>query len=133
MSLAAAYARTDYRILLPRPLSLRAGRRPAPGSLRAQCGRHARWAVLTPCNPRSRRLSAKANARRLRQLERLLRRQGIRHWSSVNRDPRGRWPDEPGWLLLDAGCARLLKLGRRFRQNALLTGCVGRVARLCWL
>jgi hypothetical protein len=129
------YRRTDYVVLLDPPLHLRCGPHDARAEARllAECGLRRSWALLTPCNPRSRRLSAAANAVRLRTLRLLLRRRRVRHWPTVHRDPSGRWPDETGVLLIDAPRAVAVGLGRRFRQNALVWGRAGLGAVLIWL
>lgn len=132
----AAYARTEYRVELRRgELVLRLGLcDPADGKrLRDEAAVNSDWAIVTPCNPGSRRLSAKENARLLEQLVEIVEGLGQAFAGSVNRDPSGQWPDEPGVLLCDPPPGFAEELGRRFNQNAILAGRIGEAPRLVWL
>jgi len=135
MRFSRAYARTEYSVLLPSPLILRVGRYDAVAEYRLQqeCGLRHEWAVLTPCNPRSRRVSGLLNRRYLRELRQVLAALKLRHEPALNRDPMHRWPDELGVLLLDASPQQLLGLARHFRQNAVLAGTLGQPPGLLWL
>jgi hypothetical protein len=137
-SLETAYRNADYRVQLPLGDLLLKADRPCESSdrrLREEAGVHSHWAILTPCNPGSQALPAEVNRKRLDQLLQMLQALGIRHFSSVNRDPqrRWRWPDEPGFLLCDAPAGEAERLGLRFRQHAILGGLLGQAPRLQWL
>lgn len=132
--LRAAYRAARYVVMAPGgTITLRCGALPAreQDALRA-LGVRQRWALITPCNPRSRRLRPHANRARLRRFHAELRARCIRWYPSVNRDPAGRWPDEPGALLVDVAPALARALARRYRQNAFLTARRGRPAYLVW-
>lgn len=135
MRLSRAYARTEYCVLLQSPIILRVDHYDAAAERRLlqECGPHRAWAVLTPCNPRSRRVSGLLNRRYLRELRQTLTALKLRHAPTLNRDPLHRWPDEPGFLLLDARPQQLLGLARHFRQNAALAGALGQPPGLLWL
>jgi hypothetical protein len=134
-ALGRLYRRTDYIVLLDPPLRLRCGPCDAAAEARllAECGLRRRWALLTACNPRSRRLGGAANRVRQRQLRQLLRRLRYRTWPTAHRDLAGRWPDEAGVLLIDAPRRLVMRLARRFRQNAWVSGGVGAKATLQWV
>lgn len=135
--LEAAYRATEYRVPLPGrdDLVLRLDRDDddADRVLRELGGVKTSWAIVTPCNPGSQQLDEAANALRLRLCQAALERHGLRHRAARNHDPRGLWPDEPGFLLCDPppGAAELL--GREFGQNAIVVGVLGEAARLIWL
>lgn len=88
------------------------------------------FAIITAHNPGSRRLSDEENARRHRELERLLRGRGYDLAPSVNRSPEGDWVEE-GLAVLGIGLEEALDIGRRFGQNAIVYGQGERVA-LAW-
>lgn len=132
----AAYRQAEYRVELPGgELVLKVGAHDATGDrrLREEAGVQSHWAIVTPCNPDSRRLPDEDNARRLARLAAMVADRHLRGVGSVNRDPAGQWPDEPGVLLCDPppGCAE--ELGRHFRQNAILAAALGEAPRLVWL
>lgn len=135
--LQEAYARTEYRVQLsPAPdLVLQVDRYRPDDDLRLQreCGIRTHWAVITPCNPHSQPLDDAANARRLDELAGLLPSRGLEWCPSLNRDPQGQWPDEPGFLLCDPPPGVVEDLARRFSQNAIVTGRLGKAPQLLWL
>ncbi len=135
-SLEAAYRGTDYCVQLPAgELRLKVDRQQEDEErrLREEAGVESHWAIVTPCNPVSQALSTQANQERLDRLAASLEAQSIRHIASVNRDPQGKWPDEPGFLLCDPLPGLAEQLGRRFQQNAILTGKLGEAPQLLWL
>lgn len=91
-----------------------------------------RWAIVTPCNPRSRLLTATSNRQRLGRFTAELKALGWRWHHSVNRDPNGCWPEEPGALLCDVPHAQALALAARYGQYAILTAPLRSSARLAW-
>ncbi|WP_040778800.1 DUF3293 domain-containing protein [Calidithermus timidus] len=88
------------------------------------------FAIITAHNPGSQPLPAEENARRHRELERLLREGGYGLTPSVNRSPEGDWLEE-GFAVLGIGLEEALAVGRRFGQNAIVYGEGERVA-LAW-
>jgi len=91
------------------------------------------WALLTPCNPRSQCLDESVNQHLYKQLESELDAFSQTWHRSLHRDPRGLWPDEPGFLLIDPPPERAVELGRRYRQNAIVAAELGQASRLVWL
>jgi hypothetical protein len=133
--LEAAYRDAEYQVWTGRRwISLRIGHasEPADRQLRRRGVRH-HWAIVTPCNPGSRRLPVAANAARLRSCKRRLLRLHVRFAAARNRDPHGRWPDEPGFLLCDPPLRRAAALGLAFGQRAIVTGRSGAAPQLLWL
>jgi len=89
------------------------------------------WAVITAHNPDGRLCSAKTNATAQRSLEESLRDlQPVALLSVSNRDPEGRWPEEPAWLFTLQSLSQADRLARRFGQRATLTGLPGAPAQL---
>jgi len=132
----AAYRQAEYRVELPRgDLVLKVEAHDAAGDrrLREEAGVASHWAILTPCNPDSRRLPDEENAERLAQLEEIVEGLSLRCVSAINRDPSGQWPDEPGILLCDPPPGFAEELGRHFEQNAILAAALGEAPRLVWL
>lgn len=105
---------------------------PAQKTRLAALGIRLRWAVVTPCNPYSRQLSASRNRQRLRVFHTALERHGWRWHASINRDPEGRWPDEPGALLCDVPHAAVMCLAADYGQYAVLTAALGHAPYLAW-
>jgi hypothetical protein len=132
----AAYRACEYAVLLPGgELMLRPGIADAANDARlaAEAGILRHWAVITPCNPGSRRLDAAANAARLEQMRAWLIGHGCRYVRALNRDPAGNWPDEPGFLLCDPAIGMPRELAKRYGQNAFLAGRFGAAPALIWL
>ena len=130
-ALAAAYRSTLYRAEPPEgEIDLRVGAR-SPALERALGARGAvRWGWLTAENPGSRRLGAPENRARTARLAAELALLGWRWIPGVAIDPRGEWPAEASFLVLDPEPARLAELARSWEQNAYLEGAVGARARL---
>lgn len=91
------------------------------------------WSILTPFNPYSRLMTPAENGKRLEELVDLLNRRHQRWLPTLNRDPGGRWPDEPGTFLCDPPPQLTESLGRHFGQFAFLRGQIGQPPHLTWL
>lgn len=132
----AAYLACDYVVLLPAgELVLRPGLADPESDRRlvAEARVAQQWALITPCNPGSAVLAGTDNLARLGQMRSLLEAAGYGCRRSVNRDPAGRWQDEPGWLLCDVPEPFVRELAGRFEQNAYLAGAIGAPPALVWL
>lgn len=125
-----AYLRAEYRT---RDFCLKIGR-PAP-ELDAwlSANGHSHYAFLTPCNPRSRLSPPEKNAERLEELRALLTMFRLTFLPAAGRDPRGEWPDEPGFLVFDIPLAVLHDVARGYEQNAVVEGRLKGVPLLVWL
>lgn len=133
--LDALYRRTDYVVLLKAGelvLHVGAADPAADERLRREAGCARRWALVTPCNPRSRPLTAAENARRLKEFRAELDALHVAAQPAVGRDPDGAWADEPGFLLVDPpdGIAEFLAL--EWEQHAIVVGEPGRAPELIW-
>ncbi len=131
-----AYRATLYRVRLPgAELTLRIGVHDAAAGQRlARLGGCRRqWALVTPCNPRSRRLMDWQNRLRHAGMEAALQAGGLVHYPSLHCDPAGRWPDEAGFLLVDPPRGLARALGRRYGQNAIVAARLGEPPQLLYL
>lgn len=91
------------------------------------------WTILTPFNPYSRLLTPAENAKRLEKLIDRLNQRRQRWLPTLNRDPEGRWPDEPGTFLCNPPPKLTESLARHFGQFAYLRGQIGQAPNLIWL
>lgn len=130
-ALAAAFAAAEYVVEAESaPIVIRIGNR-TPSLDRLLDGR--RWAIVTAHNPGGTRQAARRND----EAERLLA-QALRDLAppvllpTCNRDPSGRWPNEPGWLFTPESLAQADRLATRFSQRAIVAGRPGQPAELRW-
>lgn len=130
-----AYINTDYRVLLPRrALTFRIGVHDpeAEADLQRHCNIQREWAIITPCNPNSDKTDEDANLTALARLRQELEIVGLRYYNAINQSPDGEWP-ELGYLIADPELAKAKALGRRYRQNAFVSGTLGQAPKLVWL
>jgi len=132
-ALHAAYLQTTYWVEAgPQPVALRIGERSCALDRMLGACRASRWAFVTAWNPRSELRPRWQNARRQRALLHALRSSGW-HWVGALAQGDGDdWPPEPGVLVLGISREQARRLGRRFRQYAVVAGQRGGVARLVW-
>lgn len=131
IELHAAYLQTTYWVeARPQPLALRIDQRSRQlDRMLGECGA-SRWAFVTACNPRSELRPHCYNAARQRALLRVLRGSG---WDWLHAVAQGDdWPAEPGVLVPGMGRTQARRLGRRFRQHAVVVGERGKPAELVW-
>ncbi|MEQ1438250.1 DUF3293 domain-containing protein [Fontimonas sp. SYSU GA230001] len=133
-ALRAAYRSARYRIDCGTQwIERRIGRIDASADAAltaAGCRSH--WHVLTPCNPRSRRLSDADNASRVAALRTELTRYGWIALPALNTDEEGRW-QEPGFCILDAPQTRVVELAAYYGQLAIVAGTPGAAPTLLWI
>jgi hypothetical protein len=91
------------------------------------------WVILTPCNPRSVQSRDELNNFYLDELRFALASRSGTWGKATNIDPRGGWPDEPGFFVVDPDLGWIMDLGRRFGQNALVYAALGQPPTLIWL
>ena len=131
--LIAAYIDTTYWVdAQPEPIAVRIG---FPNrSLDRALAVHgvSRWAFITAWNPHSKRRAHWFNAARHLALLRALRRASFVWVTAVAQGDAHDWPPEMGVLVLGIKHAQVRRLGRRFRQNAVVAGRRGGVAELVW-
>ncbi len=92
-----------------------------------------RWAFVSACNPGSITLTDEENRRRTEELRRLVVEAGYPFYAGEGVGDDGSWPPEPSLLILGIDFDAAAALGRRFEQNAILTGEIGEAVRLLWL
>jgi len=129
--LLAAYTATDFVVFDgPEQWALRVGA--ASSRVDALLDRHGASCatVVTAFNPRSRALSADANATRHQLLVRLLEERGLTFLLGEGRDPSGRWTAETECIVFGISLAEGLEIARRFDQNAVVFLERGRAPRL---
>lgn len=129
------YTSTHYIVLLgSTPLIRRVRHQDADADrrLRTEAGVMRNWAIVTPCNPHSTKVSNAENRHRLKRLRERLNIAGLRWIEAVNRDPGGHWPDEPGFLVGDAGLEAARALAAGSDQLAFVFAELGGAPGLVW-
>jgi hypothetical protein len=132
-ALLAAYIETTYWVSSqPQPIGLRIGCKSAELERMLAAHRVSQWAFVTAWNPRSQLRSHWYNLGREQALLSEVSRRGLRWLPGLAAGDRSDWPAEPALFLLGMSRAEARRLGRRFRQNAVVVGELGRVAQLVW-
>lgn len=90
------------------------------------------WGVLTAHNPGAERADSE-NRRRQVDLMEALRASAMAFMNANNVADGGEWPDEPGFLVLDAGKEEMIELASRFSQLAFVFGKTGSEPILVWV
>ncbi|MGB3836208.1 DUF3293 domain-containing protein [Castellaniella sp.] len=130
--LPQAYQAARYYIDTPSPTLIIIGR-PQSGLQALHQQYHCTHShILTPCNPRSRRLRPAANLRRLAALHRRLSILGVSVLPARNTDPTGQWPEEPGFWITGLPPHTIRMLAKSFGQNAWVLCPADTIARLQW-
>jgi hypothetical protein len=115
-----AYEGADYVVLSKPELILRIGE---PSSrldaLLEQAGATTA-AFVTAANPHSEPRSAKENAPAIAALDEMVRASGYPRHRAEGRDPAGRWPAEPGLLVIGIYLANAVALAGVFGQSAIV-------------
>ncbi|SHH07482.1 Protein of unknown function [Hydrocarboniphaga daqingensis] len=132
----SVYRKAEYKLMLDdTTLTLRIGQYDADAEqlIQRATGLKREWYIITPCNPRSEQARSELNLYYFNELRyEVESRSGI-WFQALNCDPSGEWPDEPGFMLVDADRVWVMDMGERFYQNALVTARVGEAPRLLWL
>jgi hypothetical protein len=131
--LDTAYRNTTYWVdAAPQPIAVRVGERNASLDRLLNAARARHYAFVTACNPRSKLRTHWYNEARQRALRRWLNARHLRWIPALAQGDRDDWPAEPGVLILGLPPDRALRIGRRFRQNAVLTGKLGNPPEVRW-
>ena len=121
VDLLAAYRATNFVIVLPgRELNLSIGHTSSELTEWHLQQQAAAGAYITAWNPHSQTTEKATNEAANQCLLATITRAGLRYFPCDGRDPSEQWPNEPGFWILDADRRWLRKIGRRFRQNALV-------------
>lgn len=120
-SLVDAFLAADYTVCIgERRVTAHVGS-PCPALERA-AGRRP-WCIVSAYNPAGRQCSAQVNLAAAGRLERRLRElDPTVLLPACNRDPAGRWPDEPGWLFAYRDRAQVRELAEEFGQLGVVAG-----------
>jgi len=127
--LLQAFSGTDYRVSVTGEgvLTVRVGRRHEALD-RMLVDRS--WAIITAFNPGAEPRGSADNRARHQGLRERAEQAGWQCHPTINRDPSGRWPDEPGLLLVGIEAAAAAELAGQFGQAAFVSGRPGEIARL---
>lgn len=91
------------------------------------------WAIVTPYNPGAARSSEADNRARLKRMGEDIDAADLHRLPAINRDPKGQWPDEHGYCIIDVPMNFVENLGRKYDQAAVVTGRPGEAPELVWL
>lgn len=131
--LRAAFKKTQFIAKLPAgELTITIGATDADLTVLMDSHSVSTAAYITAWNPYSQPTSADVNRNANLSLERLLQQSGLPFWPCDGKDPAGQWPAEPGFLVLGADRRWLRKLGRKFRQHALVIARRNGKPKLLW-
>jgi hypothetical protein len=132
-ALVGVYIATSYIVNTPNGrIALRIGQSNRAFERLLRRSRVHSWALVSGCNPASRRTSRWRNAARSSRLVRVAKAWGLRTF------PGEGVPDDPNWgieaslLVLGIEPARALRLARQFGQYAVVVGRRGGTAYLEW-
>ena len=133
VDLHTAYVRTTYWVeAKSQPLALRIGEKSRRLDLILGRLGATRWAFMTAWNPLSQLRSPWYNVHRQRALLRAVENSGWQWLRGLAQSDAEDWPAEPGLLVVGIGAAQARRLGRRFRQYAVVLGDRGKASRLVW-
>ena len=129
--LLAAYVRTEYRVD-DKGFSFTMRIDEPSASLLACHAAHdvECSAFITAWNPRSQQQTLHENEAAMARLERHLAARDFRWLRGEGIDPRGEWPGEPSFLVLDLDRTAATAMGREFGQNAVLCAAADAIPRL---
>lgn len=133
--LVSAYEAAWYRVdLCGGTERIRVGH-PVPARLADWVRAHRKpgAAFVTACNPLGRQASATENAEAMARLAALISARGWPALPGAGGDERGVWPEEPSMLVALDSQAQAERIGRAFRQNAILWLPAAGTVSLVWL
>lgn len=132
--LEVAYRATTYRVFLPQgAVELRIGLVDASFVRWVRDEGVASWAILTACNPESRRLPEDENAERQSALEIALLERDFEPYAGENVAANEAWPPEQTCLVPEISLAEAVVFGQKFKQNAIIHGGSDGMPHLIWV
>ena len=132
-TLQQAYVHTTYWVdAQPGPVAVRIACRNR--ALERLLAEHevSHWAFITAWNPYSKVRTSWYNSARHLALLRTLHRARLSWLPAVAQGDAPDWPAESGLLVVGINRAQARRLGRRFRQNAVVIGRLGAAPELLW-
>ena len=126
-----AYKNTTYRVYLPHgEMDIRIGvMNPLLQELLLS-NNVASWAFITACNPYSVMQNADVNTLLNTQLERYLTEKQYLFFKGMGMGDDDLWEPEVSFMVLNIRKADAVKLGRQFKQNAIVVGVIATSAEL---
>ena len=91
------------------------------------------WALITASNPYSQCLSESENLQRHQELIEYLQPLSYSIFDAWGKDQLGDWTPEKSVLIIGIDSLQAKTIGRRFEQNAIVYGELGKPAQLQWL
>jgi hypothetical protein len=91
-----------------------------------------KWAFITAYNPASKQLSKKENKKRQEELLRHLDEKGFKTLHGAGVPEEDGWNQEISLFVLNINPDQAKSIGKKFGQNAILVGEVGKPAKLLW-
>ena len=128
--LLAAYENTSYNVFDP-PISIKIGHRNPELDSFLEKMNHEEWAFITAHNPFSEVVSDRENEERHQQLKKQIEEYVFFVGEGVGTDPS--WKPERSFLILGITEKDAVKLGKQFKQNAIVLGSLNEHARLLLL
>ena len=116
----AAYKATDFCVDGDVPFILHIGEPCAALANLYAKENYASCAFISPCNPFGETADSNQNESRQAAFGRMLEARGLPCREGAGRDPRGKYPPEPGFLVLGTGRDEAIALGSELRQNAIV-------------
>jgi len=133
-ALEAAYRATTYRVFLPGgSVDLRIGQASPELAVWLAGQGTTTWALITACNPESRRLDERENAARQSRLEVSLLEAGHEPYAGENLPDDHGWPAEESCFVAGVSVQYSMEIAARFGQNALVCGGADGVPQLLWV
>ncbi|GAO37022.1 hypothetical protein SCT_2437 [Sulfuricella sp. T08] len=112
-----AYLATDYKVMAAESFVLNVGRASPELALRFNLDRTDSAAYITAWNPFGELTSDSDNHAAQQELLAEIKALGLPYLDGEGRDPSGRWPGEPSFLVFGISLEAAKKLARQFRQN----------------
>lgn len=91
------------------------------------------WSLITAFNPYSQCLSQAENLQRHQELIEYLQPLPFTIFDACGKDKRGDWIPEQSLFIMGINFRQAREIGRKFEQNAIVCGKLGKPAQLQWL
>ena len=126
-----AYKKTTFRVYLPLGvIDIRIGCGNALLNQLLLKNNAQSWAFITACNPHSVRQNADVNTFLNTQLENYLSEKQYLFFKGIGVGDDASWEPEESFLVLNIRNEDAMKIGRQFKQNAIVAGVIGNAPEL---